>query len=83
MALQGCSDYTLWEVFNTPDINEQVVVVSDYVNFCVDSVIPTKTFKVYSNDKPWVSGKLKKLIIQNKKAFKNQDESDEEHTERN
>lgn len=75
MALQGCFDCTQWETFDTPDINERVGTVSGYIDFCVVSVIPTKAFKVYSNDKPWVSRSLKKLIIQKKKAYKNQDES--------
>lgn len=74
MALQGCFDCTMWEVFDSPDINDRVVVVSDYVNFCVDSVLPTKTFKVHSNDKPWLTRELKKLIIQKRKAHRNQDE---------
>ena len=78
MALQGCFDCTSWEVFDTTDINEQVEAVSGYINFCVDSVLPNRTFKVYSNDKPWFTSKLKKLIIQKRKAYRNQDE----HTRR-
>ena len=70
--MQGCFECTLWDVFDAQDINEQVVAVSDYICFCVDSVIPTKTYKVYSNDKPWVSGKLKNLSKRKKKAYQNQ-----------
>ena len=69
MALQECFDCTQWETFDTPDINEWVGTVSSYIAFCVDSVIPTKSFKIYSNDKPWVSHSLKKLIILKKKAY--------------
>ncbi len=34
------------------DINKCVTSVSDYINFCLDSVIPTISFYVYSSDKP-------------------------------
>ena len=62
MALQGCFDCTLWEVFNSPDINDQAGAVSDDINFCFDSVIP-KILNVFTNDKPWVSNKLNYLFI--------------------
>ncbi len=75
MALQGCFDCTTWEFFNSSNIDNQIETVSDYMNFCVDSVIPTKSFKVYPNDQPWVSIKLKNLIADKKKAHRNQDET--------
>lgn len=34
---------------------------------CVDSVLPSKSFKVHSNDKPWLSRELKTLIIKKRK----------------
>lgn len=61
----------IWEFFDSPDINDRVVVVSDYVNFCVDTVLPTKTIKVYSNDKPWLTRELKKPFIQKGKLIEN------------
>lgn len=48
MALQGCFDCTNWDIFKCPDINEQVETISEYINFCVDSVSPIKTIKVFS-----------------------------------
>lgn len=57
MTLQGCFECTQWEIFSTADINEQVETVTDYVHFCMD-FISTKTFKVYPNDKLWVSKNL-------------------------
>lgn len=32
-TLQGCFECTDWDVFNCEDINEQVEVTSDYINF--------------------------------------------------
>ncbi len=36
-------------------------MVSDYINFCVESVIPTETSTIFPNNKWWVSKKLKQL----------------------
>lgn len=58
----------LWHYRAALIINDKVVAVSDYVDFCVDSVLPTKTFKVHWNDKHWLSRELKKLIIENKSS---------------
>ncbi|KAK0139584.1 hypothetical protein N1851_023529 [Merluccius polli] len=49
MALQGCFDCTSWEVFKCPDLNEQVEVISDYIVFCENSVVPTKSFKIINS----------------------------------
>jgi hypothetical protein len=54
VSLQGCFDCTLWEVFedSSSDLDELTDVISDYVNFCVESVVPTKTCKFFPNNKP-------------------------------
>ena len=75
MALQGCFACTNWDTFKCPDINEQIETISDYINFCVDTVLPIKTIKIFPNDKPWSSNKLKHLIIEKKKAYWNQDDT--------
>ena len=51
------------------DLNELVDVVSSYITFCVDSVIPTKEITVYPNNKPWVTKKLKGLLNKKKCAI--------------
>ena len=82
MALQGCFDCTSWEGFKCPDLNVQVEVISDYITFCVDSVLPTKTVKTYPNNKPWVSGKLKSLLNKKKLAHIHKDEIAKRDTQR-
>ena len=42
--------------------DETTVVITDYINFCVDSNIPRRTVKVYPNNKPWVSKQLSELL---------------------
>lgn len=62
--------WTQWEVFGSVDINEHVEIVTDYINSCVGTVIPTKIFAVYPNDKPWVSKELKILTNKKGKSYK-------------
>lgn len=45
LSLQVCFDYTIWDVFKNHDIDKQVETISDYINFCVDTVLPTKNTK--------------------------------------
>ena len=55
-GLQGCIDCTMSEVFedSSSDLEELTDVISDYVNICVESVVTTKTCKIFPNNKPWV-----------------------------
>ncbi len=55
--LQSCFELTNWDLFlsDSLDLNDQVLVVSSYIHFCVESIIPTKSFP---NNKPWVTKEL-------------------------
>lgn len=72
LALQGCLDCTLWEEFvhSSQDIDELTEVVSSWVAYCEETVIPKKVVKIYPNNKPWVSKQLKDLLKKKKSAFK-------------
>ena len=62
--LQGCFDSTDWNVLYDPScsINENVMVITDYINFCVDSIVPVKYVRCFPNNKPWVTKELKNLL---------------------
>ena len=47
--------------------------ITDYINFCVECNILSKTVKCYPNNKPWVTKDLKLLINQKKAAFHSND----------
>ena len=70
-ALQGCFTCTDWNVFtdSAEDLDEAVEVISDYIRFCEDTVIPKKTVKIFSNNKPWVTKDLKQLLNEKKRVF--------------
>lgn len=76
--LQDCLECTDWSVFYDEDSKEVDCVtdcVTDYIKFCTDLLIPCKTIKLYSNNKPWITKDIKDAINEKKAAFmsKNKD----------
>lgn len=47
--------------------------VTDYINFCVDTVVPQKTILCFPNNKPWVTKDIKATLNKKKRAFRNGD----------
>ena len=70
-CLQGCFDCTDWDMFkdSCTDIDELTDVVCSYVTFCENMIIPTKTIKVYPNNKPWMSKEVRAHLQQKKFSF--------------
>ncbi len=60
--LKACFDWTNWDIFEEGSLDERTTVLNDYINFCVELVIPTKEVKVYPNNKPYVTNNIKKVI---------------------
>lgn len=77
-TLQGCLDCTAWEEFieSSRDIHELTDVVSSWITYCEDIVIPVKSCKFYPNSKPWVSRHLTVLLTKKRQAFKRGDHSE-------
>ena len=76
--LQGCFDCTDWDLFldSSDNIHEATDVISEYVKFCQNMIIPQKTVKVYPNNKPWVTKALKKTLNEKKHAFRTRNETE-------
>lgn len=72
MSLQGCPDCTDWDMFkdSCSDIDVLTDVITSWVAYCENNVIPANVFKVYDNSKPRVSKSLKSLMHKKKMAFK-------------
>ncbi|GFR71213.1 reverse transcriptase [Elysia marginata] len=70
-----CTD---WSVFvnSTQDMSELADTVCCYINFCIETAIPTKTIKVFSNNKPWVTKDIKQILNRKKIAFQNKRDND-------
>ena len=72
-SLRGCFDCTDWDVLydDCADLDSNVDVCSGYISFCVDNIVPTKTVKIYPNNKPWVTKDVKSLLNRKKAALSN------------
>ena len=70
-TLQASFECTDWDMFvtATESIDELTETVTGYVNFCVQSIIPAKTLKIFANNKPWVTPEIKTIINKKKGAF--------------
>ncbi len=63
-ALKDCFDTTVWEELcdsHGEDIDSLTDCITDYINFCVENTVPTRTVRCFSNNKPWISPDMKTL----------------------
>ncbi|KAK6178302.1 hypothetical protein SNE40_013103 [Patella caerulea] len=74
-SLKGCFECTVWDIFESdpPDINEWCDVITNYISFCVEMIIPVKEIKIFPNNKPWISKELKSLLNAKKRGFMTKD----------
>ena len=75
-ALQGCFELTDWELLcdsHGEDLDDLTDCITGYINFCVDSVVPTVTVRCFPNNKPWVTRDIKVLLNEKKRAFRDRD----------
>ena len=50
-------------------VSDLVDTVTEYMNFCVDTILPKKCVNIYPNEKPWVTKEVKKLLKAKQYAF--------------
>lgn len=71
-ALRDCFDTTRWELFSEvhgEDIDALTDTITDYMNFCEENTVPTRTVRCFSNNKPWINPDIKALLKEKKRAF--------------
>ena len=73
--LRSCFASTDWTVFtdNCDTLDELTDTVTEYINFCKNNIVETKSVKCFQNNKPWVNKDLKTLLNKKKRAFLNND----------
>lgn len=55
--LKGCFLWTDWDIFfEDADMNSATEAITDYISFCVDSIIPQVTVRRYLKNKPYFDG---------------------------
>ncbi|TWW68206.1 hypothetical protein D4764_19G0000040 [Takifugu flavidus] len=71
-GLKDCFNTTLRDVFSDAhgeDIDNLTNCITDYINFCVENTVPTRTVRSFSNSKPWITPDIKALLKEKKRAF--------------
>lgn len=69
----------MWEEFcdsHGEDIESLTNCITEYVNFCVENTIPTRTIRYFSYNKRWINPDIKVLQEEKKRAFKSGDKDE-------
>ncbi len=76
-TLNSSFDHTDWDLFvnSSADVDELADVITEYIRFNIEMIIPVKTIKQYPNTKPWIDSSLRKIIVDKHKAFSTNDPS--------
>ncbi len=68
--LKGCFLCMDWDIFfEEADIDSAVESITDYISFCVDSIIPQKIVKWYPNNKPYITEGIRECVRRKRAAF--------------
>ena len=69
--LKGAFESADWNAFNNSaaDLDERAEVVSSFILYLKDSIIPTKCVKVFPNNKPWLDKVVKDALHRNTMPF--------------
>lgn len=80
-ALQECFSTTDWSMFRqaptyikTIDIQEYMETVTAYMRKCIDDIIVSRTISIRANQKPWLRGKVHRLLKARNAALRAGDE---------
>ncbi len=65
--LQDCFDHVDWDMFRAAS-DDDIEAYSD--TKCIDDVVPTKTIRIYPNQKPWINSDVRSALSAWTSAFK-------------
>ncbi len=71
--LQDCFDHMAWDMFRAAsddDIEAYSDTVTCFIMKCIDDVVPTKTIRIYPNQKPWINSDVRSALSAWTSAFK-------------
>lgn len=58
-TLKGSFLCTDWDIFHNQDIDVATDTITEYIRFCVDSLVTKKDNTVYPNNKPYITKNVK------------------------
>ncbi len=71
--LQDCFDHVDWDMFRAAsddDIEAYSDTVTCFIRKCIEDVVPTKTIRIYPNQKPWINSEVRGALSTWTSAFK-------------
>ncbi len=72
-TLQDCFDHVDWDIFRAAS-DDNIEAYSDsvtcFIRKCIDDVVPTKTIRIYPNQKPWINSDVRSALSARTSAFK-------------
>ena len=71
-CLQGSLARTDWSVFDR-NLDERVLVITDYIKYCVGNCIPIVTYRTFPNSKPWITSNIRKRQRKTQKICQRKD----------
>ncbi|CAM4691197.1 unnamed protein product [Leuciscus chuanchicus] len=77
-VLRDCFESTDWNVLQESygdDIEGVTHCTTNYLNFCMDIVVPTRTVRCFPNNQPWITSDVKDLLNKKKRVFKEGDQA--------
>ncbi len=72
-TLQDCFDHVDWDMFRAApdgDIEAYSDSVMCFIRKCIEDVVPTKTIRIYPNQKPWINSDVRSALSARTSAFK-------------
>ncbi len=70
--LQDCFDHVDWDMFRAAsddDIEAYSDTVTCFIRKCIEDVVPTKTIRIYPNQKPWINSDVRSALSAWTSAF--------------
>ena len=69
--LKGCFECTDWGVMieSSTSIDQATDVITSYIRFCEDNIVSKKSIKIFPNNNPWVTKRIKNTLNEKKIAF--------------
>ncbi len=70
---QDCFDHVDWDMFRAAS-DDNIEAYSDtvtcFIRKCIEDVVPTKTIRIYPNQKPWINSDVRSALSARTSAFK-------------
>jgi len=74
-ALEHCFETTVWSELCDPhgeDIKALTDCITDYIHFCYENTVPTRTVRCFSNNKVWITPDIKAILKEKKTVIRGQ-----------